>query len=225
MSKNDIIKFILENNLTIATRQIVISILMALVLGLCIYGVYRITYRGTGYSASFGESLALMAVIISVIMSTIQSNLALSLGLVGSLSIIRFRTAVKDVKDAVFVLWAISVGIACGASVFVPGLVGTLVVAVLLIIFSFKIYEKNVYLLIVELNNTESEYSFEIENVIKENTKTFIIKSCVRSENRIESTYEITLKKGTENILINEITKGEEVARCRLISYNGECIG
>ena len=223
MSKNDIIKFILENNLTIATRQIVISIMVALVLGLCIYGVYRITYKGIGYSASFGESLTLMAVIIAVIMSTIQSNLALSLGLVGSLSIIRFRTAVKDVRDAVFVLWSISVGIACGASVFVPGLVGTVVVAILLVIFSFKIYEKNVYLLIVEIDGAKS--NGVLERVVKENTKSYAVKSCFYNETKMEATYEISLKKGTENSIVEEIYKIAKVTRCRLIFYNGEAIG
>lgn len=153
MSKNDVIKYVIENNMSIAKEQILISILISLLLGLFVYFIYRLTYTGTAYSKEFGQSLVYITVITTMIMTTIQSNLALSLGMVGSLSIIRFRTAVKSQRDISFVFWCIAIGVSCGASLFLPGIIGSIIIGVLAVLFSKSIYDKTVYLLTVSIGS------------------------------------------------------------------------
>lgn len=153
MTKNDVIKYIIENNLNIAKEQVMISLLIALLLGLFVYFIYRVTYTGTVYSKEFGQSLVYITVITTMIMTIIQSNLALSLGMVGSLSIIRFRTAIKSQRDISFVFWGIAVGVACGAALFLPGILGSVIVGSLAFVFYKVENERTVYLLTISVNS------------------------------------------------------------------------
>ncbi|MEG0091440.1 MAG: DUF4956 domain-containing protein, partial [Oscillospiraceae bacterium] len=131
-------QFILNNfqdigNATLSS--IVLNNIVALLLGLFIMFTYWATYSGTAYSKKFNVSLGMLLVITTMIMNVISSNIALSLGMVGALSIIRFRTAVKDVRDATFIFWCIAAGIACGISKYTPALIGSITLFLFLLVF------------------------------------------------------------------------------------------
>lgn len=129
--------FIIDNfsNLTTSDfNTILINNIVAIVISLFILFIYRITYSGTGYSKKFNVSLGMMTIITALIMNVISNNIALSLGMVGALSIIRFRTAVKDVRDASYIFWSIAVGICCGVSQYLPAAIGSVTVALFLLI-------------------------------------------------------------------------------------------
>lgn len=129
--------FIMDNFTNIVTSNlntIIINNLVAIIISFFILFIYRITYSGTAYSKKFNSSLGMMTIVTALIMNVISSNIALSLGMVGALSIIRFRTAVKDVRDATFIFWCIAVGICCGVSQYIPAAIGSVTISLFLLI-------------------------------------------------------------------------------------------
>lgn len=224
MKKEDIFKFILESNLSISKWQILISLLIALLIGLFIYFIYRVTYTGTTYSKNFGQSLVLMTIITTVIMTTIQSNLALSLGMVGSLSIIRFRTAIKEPRDIVFVFWSISAGVSCGAAVFLPGIAGSAVVGVMALVFSKMIYDRRTYLVVIDCISYDCEL---VGATLSKFSKNYCLKMTSSTSDTQQITYELLVNKKNVNIcdLASELKSIEGVKQVNLVSYSGEMLG
>lgn len=144
-------KFIMDNFTNVITSDlntIIMNNLVAIAISLFILFIYRITYSGTAYSKKFNISLGMMTIITALIMNVISSNIALSLGMVGALSIIRFRTAVKDVRDATFIFWAIAVGICCGVSQYLPAAIGSVTVSLFLLLMR-QTSKEGQYLIIV----------------------------------------------------------------------------
>ena len=126
-----------QNNLT--WQVILMNILFSAFLGIVIYLSYYLTHRGTIYSKKFNASLVVLTVLTGTVMTVIGNNLALSLGMVGALSIVRFRTAIKDARDTMYIFWAIIVGICCGVSDFLVSSIGSAIVFIVLFVFhSFK---------------------------------------------------------------------------------------
>lgn len=167
MSKKEIFKYLLETNASVSIDQIVIAMMAALILALFMYFVYRKTYTGVVYSKSFNQTLVLMAIIITMVMMIIGGNLALSLGMVGSLSVIRFRTAIKEPRDMAFLFWAIAIGLSCGAEMYGVAVVGSVVIAVILFLFRLDLYEKSSYLVVVRGQHFDLP---EVENILKKDT-------------------------------------------------------
>ena len=149
MNRNQLTSYLLSRNVSITPLEAMICLLAAVVLALFMYFVYRKTYTGVVYSRNFNVSLVLLAIITTIAMLAIGNNLTLSLGMVGSLSIIRFRTAIKEPKDIAFVFWAISIGLCCGASMYIIAVLGSLVLAVILVIFARNPYDSAAYLVVV----------------------------------------------------------------------------
>lgn len=135
-----------QQNLT--WQAIVMNIVFSAILGTVIYLSYYLTHRGTIYSKKFNASLVILTVLTGTVMTVIGNNVALSLGMVGALSIVRFRTAVKDVRDTVYIFWAIIVGICCGVSDFIVSSVGSLIAFLVLLIFSQIKNDKRMLLII-----------------------------------------------------------------------------
>jgi uncharacterized membrane protein YhiD involved in acid resistance len=135
-----------QQNLT--WQAIVMNIVFSAILGAVIYLSYYLTHRGTIYSKKFNASLVILTVLTGTVMTVIGNNVALSLGMVGALSIVRFRTAVKDVRDTVYIFWAIIVGICCGVSDFIVSSVGSLIAFLVLLIFSQIKNDKRMLLII-----------------------------------------------------------------------------
>jgi hypothetical protein len=196
--------------------DIVSVIFVSLVVSLFMFFIYKKTYGGNVYSHRFNTSLVLMALITSVIIMTISSNLVLSLGMVGALSIVRFRTAVKEPLDIVFMFWAIAIGITTGAKLYALSAISSLLIGLVLVVLLRYKNTNNVFLLIVHYISSAHE------NVISELNKTdYKLKSKTISHGLIELTLEIKLVGiGTE--FLDEIAEIDGVSNVSLVNYNGE---
>ena len=155
MSTKDVIKnSVLEGFTTgeVTWSQILMTIAIAFVIGLFIMFIYKKTFSGVVFTRSFATSLILLSLVTSVIILTISSNLMLSLGMVGALSIVRFRTAVKDPIDTIFMFWAIAEGIVVGANLYLIAIISTIVIGLLLIVISlFKLKRTMPYLSLIHI--------------------------------------------------------------------------
>lgn len=212
--KNSILKSDTFGNLT--TIDIFIGLLIAYMIGMFIFFIYKKTFRGVVYSFSYNFSLVLMTMVTSLVIMTISSNIVLSLGMVGALSIVRFRTAVKDPLDIVYMFWAITAGITVGAGLYQLAVIGALLVGLTILTMNVFKSSKNTYILIV--NYSEDVYP-EIKTVL--NRFDYIVKSKAIKNKRVELTVE--LKLDVENTtFVEEIAKIEGVVDAVLVNYNGE---
>jgi uncharacterized membrane protein YhiD involved in acid resistance len=211
----------LENAVTnFSFVDVAVTLLISFLLGLFIYSVYQKTFNGVMYSKNFNVSLVGMAMITTLIIMGVTSNIVLSLGMVGALSIVRFRTAVKDPIDIVYIFWAIAVGIVTGAGQFLLAIIGSLVVGMMLIIFTRKTIREIPYLIVVNCNDADSEK--ELLNALGGYVKRMNIKSkAVRGGQGIELTVEVRLKDDRTDF-VNELSSIEGVKDIVLVSYNGE---
>jgi uncharacterized membrane protein YhiD involved in acid resistance len=196
-----------------------IALAVSFAIGLFIFLVYKKTFKGVMYSSSFGVSLIVMCLTTTFIIIGITSNVVLSLGMVGALSIVRFRTAVKEPMDIAFLFWAISVGIISGAGLIPLAVIGSLFIGIIILVFANRNTNESPYILVVNMNNQDSED--EIMSYIGRKVKKQVIKSKTVSNGLIEMTFEIRLKKESTNF-VNEISKMEGVNNAALVSYNGE---
>lgn len=128
---------------------LLLNVIMALLMSLLVFLAYKLTYTGTAFSKKFMISLGMMTLVTTIIMNVISNNVALSLGMVGALSIIRFRTAVKDVRDATYIFWCIGIGICCGVSMYAQALFGSIVILLFLLVMG-QVRDDGKYLLIVK---------------------------------------------------------------------------
>lgn len=194
----------LQNNIfstfnnTIPTQDIILSLLVSIITALMISFVYQKTYMGVSYTKSFSMSIILLTMVTSIVIRTITSNLALSLGMVGALSIVRFRTAVKDPIDTVFMFWAITAGIMCGVSLYVVVVLATCIIGLTYFIYYTIQTKKNEKLLLIiktYINNAEL-----ILDTMKE-SKTVALKTETYKNGIAEFTYEISSRNDAEEIL------------------------
>ena len=222
MSKKEIFKYLLESNSSISIYQIIMAMMVALLLALFMYFVYRKTYAGVMYSKSFNQTLVLISIIITMVMMIIGGNLALSLGMVGSLSVIRFRTAIKEPRDMAFLFWAITIGLSCGAEIYSVAVVGSIVIAAILFVFQFDIYEKSTYLAVVRGEKIEIS---EIGKVLKDTGEKYKLRMQNVSENGMEITYEVRIKGADTVSLVEKLYDIEGVAAVNIVTYTGETVG
>lgn len=222
MNKKELIEYIMENNVQAPVLQIVMGMLVALVLTLLIYEVYKKTYSGIMYSKDFNVTIVMIGLITTFIIMVIGSNLALSLGMVGALSILRFRTAVKEAKDAGYIFWAIGVGLSCGTGIYTIGVVGSLFIAGILLLFHHLGRKGEMAYLLVVRDHVLDEA--RMEKKLHELTARFIVKMTNHDGNFVELTYGIQLKD-TAGRLSECLMKEFPDAQIHLISYNGEIAG
>ncbi|WBW99075.1 DUF4956 domain-containing protein [Oceanirhabdus sp. W0125-5] len=208
-----------ENFGQLSISTIVLSLGITFVLGLFIFYIYKKTYNGVLYTKSFNVSLLLISLVTCVVILAISSNVVLSLGMVGALSIVRFRTAVKDSMDLVYMFWAIAVGIVNGAGLFLLGIIGSGIIAVILIAMNKFDYNDNAYLLIMNYDDSADEN--KLLESIKAEAKKCKIKSKSFNKNQGELTLELRLIKENASF-VNNITKERGVSNAMLVSYNGD---
>jgi uncharacterized membrane protein YhiD involved in acid resistance len=210
---------ILEKTSSISLVDALIGMLVALALGMFIYMIYKKTFTGVIYSHTFNISLIIMALATALIIIGISSNVLLSLGMVGALSIVRFRTPIKDPMDIVYIFWAIVVGILCGAGFIALAIAGSLLIGLVLFVFVNKIKIENPYLLVIRYNENSIENS--LERVISGQAKKHSLKSkSVMPGNDFEVTYEIRVKENDMSF-INHISAIEGVKSAIMLSYDG----
>ncbi|MFO1442531.1 DUF4956 domain-containing protein [Bacillus sp. Bva_UNVM-123] len=217
---NDIFKSnFLEKTESFSLVDSLIGLLVAFAVGLFIYIVYKKTFSGVIYSHSFNISLIVMTMATALIIMGISSNVLLSLGMVGALSIVRFRTPIKDPMDLVYLFWAIIAGILCGAGFIPLVIIGSILIGLVLILFVNRITIENPYLLIVKYSNASIEKT--IEEMISKQSKKHLLKSkSVMPNNDLEMTYEIRVKENNTAFL-NTLTEIDHVESAIMLSYDG----
>ena len=201
----------------LSAKQIIVVIGFALLLGLYIYVVYRFLTKKTFYSKSFNISLVLMSMITAAIILTVQSSVVISLGMVGALSIVRFRTAVKDPMDLAFLFWSISVGIICGAGLVEIALILSLVATIVIVILDRIPLVKAPMILVV---NASSEADESILAELKKASGYFEEKSRVLTDGNLELVYELRVKD--TSALSKAISAVSGVSSVSIMSHDGE---
>ena len=220
MNFSDIFKSgFLANLNSFSTLDVLLAMGLAFVLGLFIFIIYKKTYTGVMYSDSFGVSLIALAMITSLVIIAVTSNVVLSLGMVGALSIVRFRTAIKEPMDIAFLFWAIAVGIVLGAGLLPLAVIGSVIIGVIIVIFSTRKTGDTPYILVVNCENETGEV--ESGMLIKEEAKKSLLKSKSVNGLGIELTYEIRIK-ADNTAFINKVSECRGVTGAVLVSYNGE---
>lgn len=220
MTFNDIFKSnFLEKVSSFSILDAAIAMAVAFALGLFIYIVYKHTFRGVMYSSSFGVSLMAMTLITTLIILAVTSNVILSLGMVGALSIVRFRTAVKEPLDIAFLFWAISAGIVTGAGLIPLAVIGSIFIGVVLTVFVNVKTSDTPYIAIISCRDENAEQS--VMAILKANTKKQLVKSKTVTAAGIELMVEVKLSEGSTKVC-NLISDTAGVTKAALVSYNGE---
>ena len=193
MKFNDIFKSTFINNInTISVVDISLALILSFLIGMFILYVYKKTFNGVMYSSSFGVTLVALTMITTLIILAVTSNVVLSLGMVGALSIVRFRAAIKDPLDIAFLFWSIGVGIVLAAGMLVLAILGSILIGLALIVLVNKKTYNSPYILIAHCKNSESEDKLSKE--LSDYTTKRILKSKTVSKNSIEITYDVRLK-------------------------------
>ncbi len=220
MTFDDIFKSsFLEKATEFSILDVGLAMFISFAIGLFIFYVYKKTFAGVMYSASFGVSIIAMALITTLIILAVTSNIILSLGMVGALSIVRFRTAVKETLDIAFLFWAISVGIVIGAGLIPLGIIGSVFIGIILLLFANKKSNDTPYIIVLNLESEEAENN--CMKLIKAKTKKSLIKAKTVSQNGIELTVEVRLMDMSAKLL-NELLSINNVNNACLVSYNGD---
>ncbi len=220
MTFNDLFKSsFLENITSFSALDMIIAMGLAFVLGTFIFFVYKKTYSGVMYSAGFGVSLLGLTLITTLIILAVTSNVILSLGMVGALSIVRFRTAIKEPLDIVFLFWSIAAGIVLGAGLLPLAVLGSLFVGVILVVFVNKKSVDSPYILIVASEGEQQEDAILAH--LKQGVKRYSIKSKTVSDAGMEFTLEVRLLESATKF-VGKIKAVSGVRSVALVSYNGD---
>ncbi len=217
---NDIFKSsFLENVTSVSLLDMALALVLAFGVGLFIFFVYKKTYQGVMYSSSFGVTLIALTMITTVVILAVTSNVVLSLGMVGALSIVRFRTAIKEPLDIAFLFWSIAVGIVLAAGLIPLAVIGSVIIGVILIVFVNKKVYKRPYIIVVSCADNASEK--EVMSFIRNNTDRCIVKSKSARKGNLELNLEVRLRNDNTDF-INNIADMNGVFNAVLVSYNGE---
>lgn len=209
----------LENTTNFSIIDSLIAIVAAFAVGLFIYLVYKKTFSGVIYSHTFSISLIVMTMATALIIIGVSSNVLLSLGMVGALSIVRFRTPIKDPMDIVYIFWAIASGILCGAGFIPLVIIGAILIGLVLLFFINRLTVENPFLLIIRYNDASIESSLE-HLVSKQSIKHTVKSKSANPGNELELIYEIRVKKNDTQFM-QHITGMEGVKSAIMLSYDG----
>ena len=223
MSFNDIFKSnFLENVTSVSILDMVIAIVLAFGLGMFIFLVYKKTYSGVMYSSSFGTTLVALTMITTIVILAVTSNVVLSLGMVGALSIVRFRTAIKEPLDIAFLFWSIAVGIILAAGMIPLAVIGSVVIGVILLVFVNRKASKNPYIVVLQCENYEAEKKAVAE--LTNHTERCVVKSKTARKEQVELNLEVRLKDDNTDF-VNALADMQGVQSAVLVSYNGDYMG
>lgn len=223
MTFNDIFKSsFLENVTSISILDMLIAMLLAFCIGLFIFFVYKKTYSGVMYSAGFGTTLIALTLITTLVILAVTSNVVLSLGMVGALSIVRFRTAIKEPLDIAFLFWSIAVGIVLAAGMIPLAVFGSIFIGIILLLFANRKTNTNPYILVVSCQDKNTEKN--VEDYLKSRASRSIVKSKTVQKGMIELNLEVRIKDDNTDF-VNEIADMSGINSAVLVSYNGEYMG
>jgi uncharacterized membrane protein YhiD involved in acid resistance len=203
----------------LSVTSIAYTLLFSFALGLFIFFIYRVSYKGVMYSKTFNVTLIAMSMITSSIILAISSNIILSLGMVGALSIVRFRTAIKDPIDVAYLFWAVGMGIVSGAGLWMLALMSSVLIGIILFVFSKISDVKTPYLLVISYQTEETNDL--VFKLIESEAKRYRLKSKVFNDENYELTVEIRERKKTAS-LVNKIGGINNVNSVALLGYDGD---
>lgn len=212
--KNSILELQSFGNLSVI--NIFIGLCISLAVAIFIFFIYKITFDGVVYSHSFNTSLVLLSLITALVIMTISSNIVLSLGMVGALSIVRFRAAIKDPKDIVFMFWAIAGGIASGAGIYSIAVGGSVFIGIVMLIMSRRKFNITTYLLIVKYDDKAKKNIITILDKLN-----YVLKSKTSANGKTELTLELRKVKDNTSF-VESLSNIEGVDSAILIKYNGD---
>ena len=223
MNFNDIFKSsFLENVASVSVVDMLLTILLSFGIGLFIYLIYKKTYRGVMYSEGFGTTLIAMTMITSVVILAVTSNVVLSLGMVGALSIVRFRTAIKDPLDIAFLFWSIGAGIVLAAGMIPLAVIGSVCIGVILLVFVNKDTNSHPYMVVLNCTNHSAETK------AKEALEKNVLRAKVKSKSAVKGAVEIHMEvrlKDDNTDFINALAELPGVNSAVIVSYNGDYMG
>lgn len=223
MTFNDIFKSsFLENITSVSILDMALALLLAFGIGLFIFLVYKKTYQGVMYSSSFGTTLVALTMITTVVILAVTSNVVLSLGMVGALSIVRFRTAIKEPLDIAFLFWSIAIGIVLAAGMIPLAVIGSVIIGIILLVFVNKKSHCNPY--IVVLSCADSSAEKRAADFLASKVQKCVVKSKTAEKENIELNFEIRMKNDNTDF-INELSEMNGIRSAVLVSYNGEYMG
>ncbi len=212
----------LENVTSVSLVDMFVTMALAFGMGVFIFFVYKKTYAGVMYSASFGATLVALTMITSMTILAVTSNVVLSLGMVGALSIVRFRTAIKEPMDIAFLFWSIAAGIVLAAGMIPLAVFGSVVIGVVLLFFVNRKAVSNPFIAVVSCADAEAEK--RAVQFLGEHVEKASVKSKTAQSGNIEFTCEVRLK-GDDTAFITALSEMEGVNSAVLVSYNGDYMG
>ncbi|GEL66593.1 DUF4956 domain-containing protein [Marinilactibacillus psychrotolerans] len=220
LSYTEIIKnSFLEEMSEFSALNAVFALTSSLIIGLCIYFIYKKTFKGVMYSTPFNTSLVMLCLLTTFVILAVTTNVVLSLGMVGALSIVRFRTAIKDPLDLVFLFWSIGVGIILGAGYYVLAYGGSFFIAAVLFVFTLHKEKELSYILMLDLKNETAEVA--ANDVLRKQINRLKLKSKTLVNGQPELIYEVKIKEN-DTAFMSELFATEGVLNASLVSYNGE---
>lgn len=223
MTFQDIFKSsFLENVTAVSLLDMVVALALAFCLGLFIFVVYQKTYQGVMYSSSFGVTLIALTMITTLVILAVTSNVVLSLGMVGALSIVRFRTAIKEPLDIAFLFWAIAVGIVLAAGMIPLAVIGSVVIGVILLVFVNRKTHIRAYLLVLECADQDSEN--RARALLEQHVSRSVVKSKTAQPGKVELNLEVRLKEDNTDF-VTQLASLSGVHSAVLVSYNGDYMG
>ncbi len=223
MTFSDIFKSsFLDNVAAIQWFDMALAMALAFCVGVFIFFVYKKTYQGVMYSSSFGVTLVALTMITTLVILAVTSNVVLSLGMVGALSIVRFRTAIKEPLDIAFLFWSITAGIVLAAGLIPLAVIGSLVIGVVLLILVNRKSHLNPYIVVVQCDGSESER--KALAYLDGQTSKCVVKSKSAQKGAVELNCEVRLKEDNTDF-INALADMDGVSSAVLVSYNGDYMG
>ena len=223
MTFQDIFKSsFLENVTSVSLLDMGIALVLAFCLGLFIFFVYKKTFNGVMYSSSFGVTLIAMTMITTVVILAVTSNVVLSLGMVGALSIVRFRTAIKEPLDIAFLFWSIGVGIVLAAGMIPLAVIGSVIIGVILLLFVNKKTHVHPYIVVLRCDGHESET--QAKAYLEQHVERCVVKSKTAQAGSVELNLEVRLKDDNTDF-VTDLSHIRGVHSAVLVSYNGDYMG
>jgi uncharacterized membrane protein YhiD involved in acid resistance len=223
MTFNDIFKSsFLENINSVTILDMILALTLAFGIGVFIFLVYKKTFKGVMYSSSFGVTLIALTMISTLVILAVTSNVVLSLGMVGALSIVRFRTAIKEPLDIAFLFWSIAVGIVLAAGMIPLAVFGSVIIGIMLIVFVNKKPHDNPYIVVIHCSDAEAES--KVISSLKSYVQKCVVKSKTVTAESVELHYEVRLKT-EDTSFVNTLSSTQGVSNVVLVSYNGDYMG
>ncbi len=222
MSKDSLFQLLMNGSNVFSLETIVFNISVSLLLALFIFFVYKKTFRGVLYSHNFNVTIIMICLVTSMVMMLIGSILAISLGMVGALSIVRFRAAIKEPRDIAFLFWAITIGLAAGSGTFIIAIIGSITVALVLFVFGTTSTIDNTYLLVIKGSELKVD---GILDLLKQNKIPNKLRMKNTNQYQVEITFEIKLRKMKVDSLTDSLRECGNISEVHIVSYNGEVSG